>query len=61
MRRCSHKFHKLNFETVESATWTKLLALGGASPRRGHALSMSNFKLPWQLVWPRVGVLLGDP
>ncbi|WMV38030.1 hypothetical protein MTR67_031415 [Solanum verrucosum] len=32
-----------------SATRTKLLALGGASHPRGHAPSMSNFKLPWQV------------
>uniref|UniRef100_M1D9C0 Uncharacterized protein n=1 Tax=Solanum tuberosum TaxID=4113 RepID=M1D9C0_SOLTU len=37
-----------------SAMRTKLLALGGASPRRGHAPSKHNFKLPWQLAWPSV-------
>uniref|UniRef100_M1E0Y3 Uncharacterized protein n=1 Tax=Solanum tuberosum TaxID=4113 RepID=M1E0Y3_SOLTU len=57
-----------------SATRTKHLALGGASPRRKHAPSKHNFKLPWQLAWPRkcavkdhsaklVGIAdqLGDP
>uniref|UniRef100_A0A0V0HQD8 Putative ovule protein n=1 Tax=Solanum chacoense TaxID=4108 RepID=A0A0V0HQD8_SOLCH len=38
-----------------SATRTKLLAIYGASPQRGHASSKHNFKLPWQLAWPRIG------
>ncbi|WMV13516.1 hypothetical protein MTR67_006901 [Solanum verrucosum] len=42
-----------------SATGTKLLALGGASPRRGHAPSKHNFKLPWQLAWQRLGSFSG--
>jgi len=41
--------------------WSHFLAIGAAGPRRGATPSMHNFKLPWELVWPRVGVLLGDP
>ncbi|WMV58667.1 hypothetical protein MTR67_052052 [Solanum verrucosum] len=37
------------------ATRTRLLALGGASPRCRHAPSKHNYKLPWQLAGPRLG------